>query len=306
MAVGGHGDADIDIALITGRSMPRADTESALLIEALAEREMAAALLPWSDDTDWAAVPLVVIRSPWDYIGDRDGFLHWTERVAEQTTVLNPVEVLRWNSHKGYLLDLGRAGVPIVPTRLVRQDADADDQMAGLQTVSGEAVIKPAVGSGARGAVRAPADSATSIDHLSRLVVRGDALVQPMVESVTTAGEASLIFLDGQFSHAVGKVPAAGDYRVQELYGGRLRTLEPTAEQLAVAAAALREIPAPTAYARVDLVDLVDGESGPAVMELKVIEPELFLPMSDGSADAFARCLAESLHRARVQPGGRP
>jgi glutathione synthase/RimK-type ligase-like ATP-grasp enzyme len=301
MDAGAGGDAGIDIALITGRLMPRQDTESGLLIDALAARGVTARLLPWTDDTAWADIPLVVIRSPWDYIGDRDGFLHWSDQLAQVTTLVNPVEVLRWNSHKGYLLELGRAGVPIVPTRLVRQDSDADDQMAGLQTVTGEAVIKPAVGGGARGAVRAPADSATAIDHLSRLTARGDALVQPMVESVTTAGEASLIFLGGRYSHAVGKVPAAGDYRVQDLYGGRLFLLEPSDEQLAVATATLQQAPAPTTYAR---VDLVEWEGAPAVMELEVIEPELFLPTAEESAGVFAQCLAESLRRARDQPRG--
>ena len=55
-------------------------------------------------------------------------------------------------------------------------------------------------------------------------------------------------------------------------------------------------LPAPTAYARVDLVEF---ERKPALMEIELIEPELFLGASALAADRFAdvlqrRCAART------------
>ena len=204
--------------------------------------------------------------------------------------MLNPPEVLAWNSHKGYLVEIAGAGVPVVPTRLV-----AAGEGAGLSAGERELalVVKPAVSSGSRGAERfGPGDPAAAA-HLADLVAEGDALVQPYVESVAEHGERSLIFLGGRLSHAVDKVPAPGDYRVQEMYGGRYRAHSPTAAEQAAAERALAA--APTAgllYAR---VDMVEGPDGPQVMELELIEPELFLGFDAGAPDRLAARIAGAL-----------
>ena len=149
-------------------------------------------------------------------------------------------------------------------------------------------VVKPAVSSGSRGAGRFEAGDPAAAAHLAELVADRDALVQPYIASVAEGGERSLIFLAGEFSHAVDKLPAAGDYRVQEMYGGRYSTHSPTAAETAVAERALAAAPAAELlYAR---VDLVDGPDGPLVMELELIEPELFLGFdADAPACAGAR-----------------
>src|SRR5664279_2138134 len=111
--------------------MPTPDPEVHLLVAALHERGINAVLRPWDDATAWASVPLVMVRSPWDYSGARDEFLAWARGVDRVTRLLNPVEVLAWNSHKSYLLDLRRAGVPTVSTTLVPQGA-SDAEQAGV------------------------------------------------------------------------------------------------------------------------------------------------------------------------------
>jgi glutathione synthase/RimK-type ligase-like ATP-grasp enzyme len=133
--------------------------------------------------------------------------------------------------------------------------------------------------------MRATPDAAEARTHLSSLVASGDVLVQPLAESVLTEGETSLIYFGGIFSHAVRKIPAGGDYRVQTNHGGRVEGHTPTAPELEVAVRALAATPKPTAYGRVDLVD-VDGR--PALMELEVIEPELFLSRHAQAPRRFA------------------
>src|SRR5665213_3857609 len=281
-----------DVVLVTGREMRRPDPEIHLLVAALEEQAIDVLVRPWDNATDWAAVPLVVVRSPWDYTDAHEEFLSWARGVAAVTRMVNPLEVLEWNSHKSYLLDLASAAVPTVVTTLVQRGASDPEQARALVVYPGELVIKPAVSVGAIGALRAGSSSPDAAAHLAELALAGDVLVQPLAHSVLDGGESSLIYFGGQFSHAIRKLPADGDYRVQEHHGGSVVSHEPSYAEFAVAAATLAAAPAATAYARVDLVD-VDGS--PAVMELEAIEPQLFLDRDAGAASRFVAHIATLL-----------
>ena len=274
--------------------MPRPDDEMPLLVSALEARGVRSHVVAWSEPFGWSSVPLVVVRSPWDYVGQLDAFLSWAEEVARATMLVNPMPVLAWNSHKSYLKDLARRGVPTVPTSVVPRTASAEARGSELAGHRGEVVIKPAVSVGAIGAFRGPALSAAAGEHLAGLTARGDALVQPFQPAVLEEGEISLVYLGGSFSHAVRKVPAGGDYRVQVRYGGTVRSHQPTGRQRQVAEAALAAAPGTVSYARVDMV----GEHGPLVMELELIEPELFLRFEPSAAPRLADHLVGLLRGA--------
>ncbi|NYI06829.1 ATP-grasp domain-containing protein [Allostreptomyces psammosilenae] len=293
-----------DVVLVTTRHMPVPAPENEVLLDALTAAGLNAGMWHWDDpEADWAAVPLVLIRTPWDYVDRLPEFLAWARRVAGVTRLRNPLAVVEWNSHKGYLLDLLRAGVPTVPTVLVPRAATAGERAAALGRFPGEVVVKPAVSVGARGTLRTSAGSVQADAHLAALASDGDVLVQPFAPSVTAHGEASLIYFGGRFSHAVRKIPAEGDFRVQMYHGGTVVPHVPDEAELAVAAAALACAPAEPAYARVDLVRL---DEGPAVMELELIEPELFLPYEPEATNRFVRVLAGLLaeRQGPSQPSG--
>jgi hypothetical protein len=280
------------VVLVTGCDMPVADLETPLLTEALRAEGVAAEIAVWREPRDWGRASLVLLRTPWDYPDHLQEFLAWTAQVAAVTRLRNGAEVVRWNLHKSYLLDLQARGVPIVPTRWVRHgeriDAPRAIAEAARQFAARELVVKPAVGLNARGTLRADADSRQLADHLSGLLSLGDALIQPFVPSVLEAGEHSLIFLGGEFSHAVRKTPRDGDYRVQHNHGGSSALYTPAAREISAARAALAVAPGKTTYARVDMVYFGDE---PAVMELELIEPELFLRFWEPSAVAFAQAI---------------
>lgn len=287
------------VLLVTASQMPRADPESGLLVDALADLEIDAAVRAWDRPADWASARLVVCRTPWDYTLRLEEFLTWADGVAGVAELLNPLATISWNAHKSYLLDLERAGVPTVPTILLGADATRSERDSALDAFA-EAVIKPAVAAGGRGALRVAGDSreaggdrnAGAAEHLDRLLTAGDALVQPFMASVADHGETSLVFFEGRFSHAVRKRPRIGEYRVQQHHGGTVSSHPPTAAELAVAEAAIAAAPTAVAYAR---IDLVQGLSGPAVMEAELVEPELFLGFVPEAAQRFARCLAARL-----------
>lgn len=273
------------VHLLTGEAMPKPDTETHLLTAELERQGIEHRVLAWPDPEAGGGADLVVVRTPWDYVDRHEAFLAVCRGFA--APLLNPAAVLAWNSHKGYLVQLARAGVPVVPTRLVRAGDEAG--LDGHEAL----VIKPAVSSGSRGARRFQAGDPDAAAHLDALVAGGDALVQPYLASVAETGERSLIYFGGEFSHAVDKLPAAGDYRTQEMYGGRYRSHVPShaeldVAQLALAAAPEREL----LYAR---VDLVGGSSGPEVMELELIEPELFLGFDPRAARRLAERIALSI-----------
>ncbi|HEV7759832.1 MAG TPA: hypothetical protein VGO78_12615 [Acidimicrobiales bacterium] len=280
------------IALVTAETMPIADNESGMVVEALAELDVAATIVAWTADVDWAAYELVVCRTPWDYFPRVDEFCAWARAVAAVTRLENPAEVIVWNAHKSYMVDLAAAGVPVVPTRLVRRNG-GDGGAVLADHADDLVVIKPAVSGGAIGAERLAASSPEAAAHVTRLASDGDVLVQPFLPEVT-AGETSLLYFGGRLSHAVRKVPAAGDYRVQQFLGGTVHPHVATDAERALAEQTLAAAPAATAYAR---IDLIAGPEGPLVMEAELIEPELFLPHDPPSVHRFARVLAERAGR---------
>src|SRR4051794_7566278 len=163
-------------------------------MEALAASGVPSTMHSWTGPVP--ACDLVVIRSTWDYTARPAAFL--AALAAIEVPVLNPVEIVQWNSHKGYLLELAEAGVPIVPTTLVRPTDPVD-------WPDGPLVIKPAISADARGTERHAAAGPAAEEHLRQLLRSGDALIQPFLPEVFV-GEMSLMYLDGEYSHCVRKV----------------------------------------------------------------------------------------------------
>src|SRR3954462_2748328 len=108
----------MSIALVTTSNLPKPDPDTGLLAGELKRLGAKAEIVPWDQPRDWSAYSLVVLRSPWDYPRRIGEFLPWCEQVSAAARLCNPLEVVRWNAHKGYMIELGASGLPIVPTRL--------------------------------------------------------------------------------------------------------------------------------------------------------------------------------------------
>lgn len=248
---------------------------------------------------DWSRFDAVVIRSTWDYPADLEGFLAALARIdASGTRLWNGLGAVRWNARKTYLADLRARGVACVPTAHAR-DFRADD-LPGLLARLGadEIVVKPTVGAGAarlhrlgRGAPP-PALAAAERDLGDRAY-----LAQPFLPSLAEEGETSLVYLDGDFSHAVRKRPARGDFRVQERHGATVSAWDPPPALVARGRDVLDAAGFDTLYARVDLVRGADGR--PALMGLELIEPALFFRVVPAGAVAFARALDRRMGASR-------
>jgi len=255
-----------DVALMTCSAFPEGIAEDRALFDALAHRGLRAEPIVWGAPVPDAA--LLVLRGVWDYVERVDEFRAWLASAGSR--LWNPAPVVEWNHHKSYLKDLARRGCRVVPTAFLPKGEIAE--------ITG--VVKPAVGSGARGARRV---------RNEEVVANEDLIVQPFLPAIEVQGELSLVYFAGEYSHAVRKLPAKGDWRVQVEHGGTVEPHEATAEERAVAFFALSGIE--HLYARVDLVRDLHGK--PAVIELELIEPELFLLWNDGAADRFAAAIAD-------------
>lgn len=281
------------IALCTWSNPAHVDPEPRQAAELLRSRGHEAQVVVWHDDLDWSAFDLVVIRSTWDYFERVAEFLAWVDRVEVESRIVNPASVIRWNVHKGYLAELGAAGVPVLPM-LVLPHGSQEVAAAIAATGWEKVVVKPAVDGGARQAALGGATSAPLLEHAQRITALGDVVVQPYAAGIEE-GEVSLVVFGGEVSHAVRKVPAGGDYRVQAHHGGAELPHTVTEAELATARAALALAPAGVVYAR---VDLVEHEGVPTVMELELIEPDLFLRLGEHALERFVDVIEAQLPRA--------
>jgi hypothetical protein len=197
----------------------------------------------------------------------------------------NP-EILRWNTSKAYLAELAEKGAPVTPSLMVDGVTEADLVRARRHFQSQTLVIKPQISAGA---------------HQTRVVREGEpidrlptgpVILQPFLPAVGEEGELSLFFFDGQFSHAVAKVAKDGDFRVQPQYGGATTAFDPSPEARDAASAVLAACGRDLTYARVDLIRCLDGNL--RLMELEVIEPDLFLAFAPDGGAAYGRAVLKS------------
>lgn len=236
----------------------------------------------------------VLIRSTWDYVDQPERFSTWLDHLDEQGAVVhNPTATIRWNMHKRYLLDLADRGVSVVPTRVFDRGSGVTLEDVAATTGWTDVVVKPAIAGTARLTIHQSreGDGATAT-HLARLLAAEDVLVQPFVPSVVVDGEVSVVALAGHPRHAVRKRAKAGEWRVQYEYGGTVEPIDLDGELSSTAQAVLSAMDTVPLYARVDLARL-DGRLH--VMELELIEPNLFFDLVPWSAPYLADAIVALL-----------
>ncbi len=287
----------MDVALITCAALPGLHADDRCLLRALRAAGIRAEPVVWEDRyVDWGTVRICLLRSAWDYAFRRAQFLDWAALAAVRSRLWNPGSVVSWNTHKRYLVDLAERGVPVVPTRVLPAGSAVDLEVALRREGWTSGVVKAAVAQSGRYAMRVTPDTlGEGQAHVNRLLPHEDMLLQPYVESVSSLGELSVVMIDGMVTHAVRKYPVDGDFRVHDDYGGSVRSVEPRADEVDVALAAVGAVGQPLLYAR---VDLVQGDTGdPLVMELEVVEPELFFRFAPAAVERLVAALRRELDR---------
>jgi hypothetical protein len=279
----------MDIAIATCKNLPEPDFDAEPLADALHSACLRTEFLAWDDPAvDWSRADMTLLRSTWNYPLYPERFTGWLEIAAAGSSLWNPLEVVRWNIHKSYLLDLERKGVPISPTALVRKGAETSLLSILNERGWNDVVVKPAISAASlrtRLVRRNELDQGES--HLRSLVADGDALVQLYLPSVEEYGERALVWVDGELTHAVRKSPR---FDGEDEAVSQAMPISPAEQNLA--AQAIDAVVGDLLYARVDVAPGPAGD--PVVMELELIEPSLFFPQEPA---ALRRLVAGIQHR---------
>ena len=281
------------IAVATCSKLPDWEVDDRPLHAALRARGVDMVRPAWDDrEFDWTACDACLIRTTWDYTDRRDEFVDWARRVSDVTRLFNPYEIVRWNTCKSYMRDLEARGVRVTPYVWLETGSSIDLPSLLIEKGWNRAFLKPAIGATARETLRfdATADGIERANqHLARLSPNESMILQPYLPSVETEGELSIIMIDGQFSHAVRKTPVAGDYRVQDDFGGSDRPVEVSDEELKLACGIVDTIDGDWLYARIDL--LRDDAGQLNLGELELVEPSLFFRHCPAAAERLADAL---------------
>ena len=252
----------------------------------------------WTDPTiDWSGFDAIVLRSTWDYYERAAEFREWIDALdALKAPLWNPPPVLRWSMNKTYLKDLEKAGVSVVPTVWLSKGDTPYLRGILVERDWAEAIVKPVISANAARTWRVSMANAAQFDaQLMDSLKIGDMMVQPFIAEIQTRGEWSMMFIDGEFSHAVRKTPSAGDFRVQATYGGTSIADQPSDRVLAAARRALDVAPSPWMYARVDGVETA---SGFVLLELEMLEPSFYFAYAATGATRFAGAILDRVNGA--------
>lgn len=288
------------IAYLTGRSyrgtplppgaVPALEEKSRdLILAAGSRRGIEFKVVYWDElDLPQRNFDAAVIRATWDYHERPDQFVATLEAHEHGgLRVFNPPSAVRWNLRKTYLKELGPSAIETVwanklDAQTVAQAFDALD--------AAEVVLKPQVGAGSIRTVRLKRNTWSEADLIDGPL--GPAMIQPYLRAIETEGERSLFWFGGEYSHAVRKIPADGNW-LANTAGARF-VAEPAPQAAIEAAEAARaRAPKDLLYVRIDLVLADDGKW--RVIEIEAIEPYLFLDFAPEGADAFVGAIARVL-----------
>ncbi len=269
----------------------RFDLQLDILQQGFAPHGLTLDAVRWSDPAiDWSRYAAVMVNCAWDYQDDHEKFLRTLDAITGLgVPVLNSPDTVRWNIRKTYLREMEKRGIAIIPTLWPEAPTAPDIREAMAAFGANDVVLKRQVGAGARSQVRYTKDDIPA----SGRVLDRPGMIQPFVPSIATEGEYSFLFVDGEFSHALVKRAAEGDYRIQEAYGGKSSTIDPSPADRRQASAVLEAIDETPLYARVDMVRGLDGSL--LLMELEVIEPDLYVKDGPHIGAMLGKALARRL-----------
>ncbi|WP_293765586.1 hypothetical protein [uncultured Aquitalea sp.] len=271
--------------------------EDGLVLNALAARGLKVCRKAWDDsEFDWRQAGALLFRTTWDYFERYPEFAPWLSAASQATRLFNSAGLIRWNIDKHYLGELAQKGINTVTTHYIEKHDPRTLRQVLEQNGIEDAILKPAISGSARHTYRVSPNNAAELECIFAKLVQQEAMmVQPFQHQVLVQGEISLMVLDGKVSHAIRKTPKHGDFRVQDDHGGSVHEHRASDEETRFAEAAVAAVPHDVLYARVDMVR--DNHAQLAIMELEMIEPELFFRFHPEAAEQLADGICRRLGR---------
>jgi len=269
--------------------------DDSILTAALEKQGLHAIRKSWSDKNfDWSTTKYAFFRTTWDYFVRFDEFQNWLNITSQKTIFINSLELIKWNMDKHYFIDLNKNGINTVETHFIEKGTNVSlSEIYRLLKIE-NCILKPAVSGTARHTYRLNKFNISEHDSiLKQLTINESMLMQPFQNEIIEKGEVAMMVLGGKFTHALLKKTKAGDFRVQDDFGGTLHEYLPSEDEIIFAEKAVLACSELPLYARVDI--LRDNNGNLAIMELEIIEPEMWFRRNPVAADI----LAEVIKRTR-------
>ena len=294
-----------DVTLVTCRAYYEPDKITPYIQNILLEQELLKSSLEaqglkvnvtfWDNPSyEWQKTKSVLFRTVWDYFERFDEFWEWLEQVKTKTKLINSYELIKWNIDKHYLKDLKNNDIQVVPTYFADRGNNISLQEIANSKDWKHIVIKPAISASAFNTYKITNDEIEQKEQLfHELLQTHDMLVQPFFPTISELGEASLMVFGGKFTHAILKKAKAGDFRVQDDFGGTVHDYNPTQEEIKFAEKVFQSCTSLPIYGRVDIV--WDSNKHIYLSELEIIEPELWIRNRPESANKIAEAVNKIL-----------
>lgn len=266
--------------------------EDNLVLKALKNEGLNAIRLAWDDaNFNWETTKTIIFRTTWDYFDRFEEFSIWLKKVSKLTQLLNSEAIIRWNIDKHYLKDLQAKNVTIAETFFIEKGNSKTLAQLHQELDWKETVLKPCISGAARHTYKLNAQNLQQHEIIFKTLIAEESLMlQPFQYNIVEKGEISLMVFNGKFTHAVLKKAKAGDFRVQDDFGGSVHDYNPTTKEIIFAENAVNACIELPIYARVDIFE--DNNGNIALSELELIEPELWFRKKPEAAIVLAKAIA--------------
>jgi glutathione synthase/RimK-type ligase-like ATP-grasp enzyme len=248
----------------------------------------------WKDRRRQQRCDLQVLRSAWDVWHDEttyNEYARWLTWAKRELFLLNPPSVAAWSLNKLYLADLTIPGVRIPTTVRVQRSTSISASMR--EHGWSHAVLKPAIGADGDLVTMVDVQRAVELDAHGLPHSWCDWMLQEFVPGVRSRGEISLVFVAGEFAHAVLKRPSSGEWRVNSQFDPQPVELTNAAVPPDLIAAILKVVPAGWLYLRVDVV--IDHDEL-TLLEIETGDPKLWFALAPPTATRLATAIDAALH----------
>jgi glutathione synthase/RimK-type ligase-like ATP-grasp enzyme len=298
------------VYLVSSLDLIHADEENIYLETALKKRGFNSKIVCWDDTTiEWNKADLVISRMTGTYFKDPQRFLKWAGKVDKTTKLWNPYPIIEWNIHKSYLIELQKKGIPIPETILIPQNTEQSFESILEMIPWDDFIVKPCIAAGSGGLRRFTKDSPDFETHLWNLNKHGfvqvfifgnlefipsDTLIQQFIPEIKENGESSLIFFGSKYSHSMIKKAKVDDFRAHPIWGATIERYNPTESEIDICLEILNMLEHPIEYARFDMIPI---EEQPLIIEVELIDPNLFFDQLPETVESFANHIELYLNR---------
>ncbi len=290
------------IGFITSQEFSQLTPDDQITLKVFNESKITVIPFVWNKLTvaDWThltGLDLVVIRSPWDYHQHYDDFLKFIQECVRRKIKLeNSADILFWNLNKHYLDELHVNGISCIPTVWTKSEKDFSMLMELLMRHE-VVILKPVVSAGSIDTFKISKNTLTRQENLIRSVLKNkECLLQPYLNAIETAGEISIIFFNGSYSHSIVKKPKSGDFRVQQEWGGSIERIDPPPQARELAEKCIQFIENKFSkkllYSR---IDLVSWNKQWVIIEAECCEPQLYFAQDLKSIARFVEAIQTRL-----------